>query len=637
MFDKNYFVTDKKDKKNFDRSFNVYKHWLLALVKETRNLSIKEYIKLVNDKSKVVDDIENKYSLLSNIKKTDDVLSLSKYMSQVQTEFFSPLSQSKDYYDFIESLVTENELEVEIKSRYLKSFENSGFNLPVDKQAELNKLKEELNLETIKYSENIIKSKKEWKRNVPESILNVLSEKELSYLIETDGKKYLIFNQNTLHDILSESKIDWLRKAAYEALKYPASAISNYDNTETTKTILRLKKNISSILGYEYFTELALDKRMATSYEEITGFLSKIEDKVKHLAKQESDALNEFALKEFNLEKINKWDRSFYGTIKKEKLLNYKYKMECPYFPEKVVFKGVFDLITELFGFTFEKDTETFILPYDDTECYKVYDNDKFKAYLIVDMYERPEKEQGAWVSTLEPVLKDKPGLISLCCNINKNEVGLDIGSINTLLHEMGHAIHNFSSDSEYSNFAGTNSFSRDAVEIPSQMLEQFAYNRDFIKSMSSHYETQEKIPDSMVDSIIQSKNYNIGSHYSRQLVFALFDINLYHDFDGDILEYYKKLSNSILPIEVDEDTNFPNTFSHIFSGGYSAGYYGYMWADIYSVDAYLHLLEKPKENALRFKNEFLKKGSSLLPKELYQNFKKEDVNINDFFRYYNV
>ena len=637
MFDKNYFVINKEDKENFDKSFSKYKYWFLSFVKNTRNITLKEYIKLTDEKYKIVGDIENKYSLLSNIKKTDEFLELDKHISQVRMEFFSPLSQNKDYYDFVESLITENELEVEIKSRYMKSFENSGFNLSKEEQDKLNKLKEELNLETIKYNENIIKSKKEWKKKIPSNVVSLLSKKELSYCIEIEDQFYLIFNQNTLYDILAESKVDWFRKVAYEALKYPASAASNYDNTETTKTILKLKKEIASILGYKNYTELALDRRMAKSYEEITEFLSKIESKVKHLAKEESESLNDFALKEFDLDKINKWDRSFYGTIKKEKLLNYKYKMECPYFPEKSVFEGVFDLVTELFGFTFVKDTETFILPYDDTECYKVYDKDKFKAYLIVDMYERPEKENGAWVSTLEPVLKDKPGLISLCCNINKKEVGLEISDVNTLLHEMGHAIHNFSSDSEYSNFAGTNSFSRDAVEIPSQMLEQFAYNRDFIKRISSHYQTQEKIPDSMVDSIIQSKNYNIGGHYSRQLLFALFDINLYHDFNGDILEYYRELSNSILPIEVDEDTNFPNTFSHIFSGGYSAGYYGYMWADIYSIDAYLHILNNPKENALKFKDEFLKKGSSLLPKELYNNFKSEDVNINDFFKYYNV
>lgn len=197
MFDKNYFVINKEDKENFDKSFSKYKYWFLSFVKNTRNITLKEYIKLTDEKYKIVGDIENKYSLLSNIKKTDEVLELDKHISQVRMEFFSPLSQNKDYYDFVESLITENELEVEIKSRYMKSFENSGFNLSKEEQDKLNKLKEELNLETIKYNENIIKSKKEWKKKIPSNVVSLLSKKELSYCIEIEDQFYLIFNQNT--------------------------------------------------------------------------------------------------------------------------------------------------------------------------------------------------------------------------------------------------------------------------------------------------------------------------------------------------------------------------------------------------------------------------------------------------------
>jgi len=639
MFNKEYFVAKENDLEIFTNEFEKYKEWFLNYIKENKGITVKKFLEddQLNSKSPDNTNIGNKYFLLSSIKQSDKVNEIYKEINKIYNDFYSPLGQNKEYFDFIKSLIPENKLEEEIKYRYLKMCENSGFSLPEADQKRLNEIKEELNLKSVDFNENIVKSKKDWKFKIDEKLKEELSDLELKYCTELNGELFLSYNQGAFQDILTKSNSEKLRKVVYEAMKYPASEKSNYNNKETTNKILSLKKEYAKILGHKRYTDLALDRRMASSYEEISSFLNKIKDKVKPLAKKESKSLDDFVLNEFKISNLQKWDRAFYEAIKKEKTLNYKYKMECEYFPEEKVFKGVFDLVTKLFGFTFILDKESFILPYEDTLCFRVYEKDKLKAYLIVDMYERDAKDYGAWVSCLEPVMKDEPGLISLCCTVNKKEVGLKIDDINTFLHEMGHAIHHFSSESEYSSFSGTNGFARDAVEIPSQMLEQFSYNKKFLKEISCHYKTEDKISDSMLDILISLKNYNIGSHYSRQLVFALYDLNLYHDFTGDIFDYYKKVANEILPLNVDEDTNFPNTFSHIFSGGYSAGYYGYMWADVYSIDAYLHILNDEISNANKFKEEFLRKGSSVSPKNLYLNFKEKDVNIDDFFSYYGV
>lgn len=639
MFDKNYFVVCQSDKGVFDNAYQEYKNWFSDFIKVSRGLNVKDYDDLVDEKSKTIDLMFNKYGLLSNIKNTDEVSDMYKHMINVHNEFSLPLGQNKDYYELNLSLTTKNELEEEIKSLKMKSFEISGFNLPVESQEKLNKLKKELSDISIDYSENIIKSKKDFKHKISKDFYDKLTESEKQTSKMFDDEYYIVYNQNVFYDIMTNSENRELREIVFNAQKYPASKLSDFDNTEVTKRILEVKKEIASLIGYENYTDFALDRRMAKSYEDIKTFLESIREKVVPLAKQDNDDLNDFVLKNNNIEVLENWDRAFYANVKKEKQLNYKYKSECDYFPLEKVYSGVFNLVSELFGFRFELDKDTFVLPYKDTDCYKVYEGDKLKAYLIVDMYERDDKGSGAWVSSVEPVLSDRPGIVSLCCNINKMNKGVDLSEINTFLHEMGHAIHHFSSNSDYNSFSGTNGFARDAVEIPSQMLEQFAYNEDFLLNISSHVETNEKLPNSILKSLLKSKNYNIGSHYARQLVFALFDIEIYSNHIEDIFEFYKTLNNSILPNKITEDdfVNFPNQFGHIFSGGYSSGYYGYMWADIFSVDAYLHILKNPKENAMKFKNEFLSKGSSIKPSELYKRFKEDDVNISDFFDYYKV
>lgn len=637
MYSKDYFVEKESDLEDFKRELSIYKSWYEQYIKENKSVPIVDFVKLSSQAYSPLEKLFNKYSYLSSVKNTDEVAATFEEMITEYQKFANPLGQSQENYDFTNSLTTKNKVEETLKERYLKSFKDSGLNLDKSSQEKLNEFKEQLSKVSLKYGENIIKSKKEWFFVLNDELKAELEKDDLELFKEKDGKSVLEYNQNAMGDALVKSKSSNLRKVIFDAFKYPASSKSNFDNTELTAEILNLKQSIAKILGYNYYTELALKDRMAGSYETVSNFLEKIKDKMVPLAEKEYQQLNSFIKNEYGLENVEKWDRSFYANLKKEKELNYEFNMERPYFPKEKVFDGVYSLITKLFGFTFVKDEDAFELPYEDTECYRVYEGNVLKAYLIVDMYERPLKSSGAWVSGMSGVTKDNVGLIGLCCNINKKDKGLDISEINTLLHELGHSVHHFSSKVDFEDMAGTSGMARDAVEIPSQMLEQYAYNRDFIESISGHIETNKKIPSEMLDSIIKSKNYGIGGHYARQLVFALFDINIYHDFNGDVTEFYKKIANEILPVKVDDDTNFPNTFSHIFDGGYSAGYYGYMWADIYSIDAYSYVIENENKNSKLFKNEFLSKGSSEDAKEIYEKFRNKEVDENNFFKYYGL
>jgi len=637
MYSKDFFVVKDTDFEDFKNALVKYKDWLLSYIESDKGVTISKFIEDNNNQYEAIDVIFNKYGYLSSVKNTDEVAETFKEMISEYEQFANPLGQNQKYFEFTESLVTESDVDVRLKERYLKSFKDSGLNLDKESQLKLNNLRELLSKAGLEYNENIINSKKEWSYELTPEIKTELTEDELSLFEEVDNKLVLKYNQNAMGDILVKSKSSAFKKIIYDAFNYPASSKSNFDNTEVTKEILRLKQEIAQILGYKYYTELALKDRMAGSFETVSSFLDSIKEKVKPLALNEFNQLNDFIKNEHGKDSVEKWERSYYANLKKEKELKYEFNMERPFFPQDKVFEGVYSLINKLFGFNFVKDTETFELPYEDTECYRVYEGETLKAYLIVDMYERPLKSAGAWVSGMNTVTDSNVGLIALCCNINKKDVGLDISEINTLLHEFGHAVHHFSSKVKFNDMAGTSGMARDAVEIPSQMLEQYAYNRDYLKSLSSHFETGAGISEDMLDAIIKSKDYNIGSHYSRQLVFASFDINVYHDFKGDIADFYKSIANGILPMNVDSETNFTNTFTHIFGGGYSAGYYGYMWADVYSIDAYMHVLDNELENASTFKKEFLEKGSSVDAKELYKAFRGQDVSLDKFLSYYNI
>lgn len=638
MINKNYFVINEKDKDNFDHFFNIYKNELMNIIKENNQKDFESFSQTIDVLIEPVEAILNKYSLLDNIKKSKEVSELYEYMNEQLQDFFSPLMQNKDYYELIKKLNVKDFYDNVAKDKILKAFEKKGFLLSEIEREKLNENSKLLMKKTMLFSDNIVNSKKEWVYVLTEDLKTTLNDKELSYFDQQGNELILKYKDNDFNKILQESSNSNFKKIIYDAINYPASPNSNYDNTQLLNGILNLRKERANILGKSNFSKLVLEDRMAKESDNVIDFLTKMHDVMYPVSVKEHDTLIEYAENVLKFKNIQPYDYAYVSTKYKESKFNYINDSERVYFNVDVVYKGCFDLAEKLFGFTFKKNNNIFKLPYEDTDCYEVFNNGVLRGYMIVDLYERSDKIQGAWVSGLEIPTDDKLGIISLNCNFNKNEIGLNIGEINTLLHELGHALHNFSSIVKYSSQGGVNGIAWDAVEIPSQMLEQFAYDKDFIKKISWDNKTNQPIPDQLLNSLIEMKNYRIGSHYVRQICFGLFDINIHNDFDNskNISEYYKELTNQLSPVKAREDSYFPNTFTHVFAGGYASGYYGYMWADIYSIDAYLHIKEDLM-NAIKFKTEFLAHGSSKEALELYNNFRGEAVQTEKFLNYYNL
>lgn len=638
MFNKDYFVIQADDKEKFDEHFATFKTWYLNHIKpHNYGMSIEEDNKQQTEAIQSIDALINKYNFLDLINKTEHTTTFFQYMIEQFQDFFGPINQSQELFDFTKALTTHDHYDEVVKERALESFAKNGFNLSEADKETFNELKKKITQLKTTFSKNIIDSKKEWKYELTDDIKATLSEKELSQFKEVDGKLVLSFNSNEFSDILTESESSAFRKIIYDSYNFIASANSSFDNTAIIHEIIEIRNKQAELLGEHTYANHTLKNRMGKNFDNVNSFLVSMKEKIQPYAKKDLAELYTFIKEHYNKDSIDRWDIGYYANKKQEHILNYKYNEERQYFPEKEVFEGSFKLIESLFGFTFEKDDNAFNLPYEDTVCYKVFENGVLKSYVVIDLYERPNKNDGAWVSGIIPPTRDSVGLISLNCTFNKKDIGLDISEITTFLHEFGHAIHHFSSSTKYEGLAGTSGMAWDAVEIPSQMLEQFAYNKEFLKGISSHYKTGEKIPDSLIDTLIASKNYGIGGFYTRQLAFALFDINLHNGYTGNITELYKEIANSTLALPVDEGTSFPNTFSHIFSGGYSAGYYGYLWSDLYSINAYSYIIEDQNKNALKFKSEFLTHGSSKPPEELYENFSDKGVDVNKFLNYYGI
>lgn len=279
MFKKDLFQPQANDKETFLAVFESYKTWIYDYIKNNKGITFNQYMKESEVQSKAMSDIFLRYNYLSNVKKTDEVSELYEFMVTEYEKYSDPFSQDPIHYEFIKSLVTENETEDRLKKRYIEAFEKSGIDLPKDKQDELNAISQELSTAQMLFSKNLIDSKKEWSYVLTPEVKATLSEKDLESFKEIDGQLVMKFNQNAMGDIMVKSPSDELKKVIYESSGYPGSPRSNFDNTEVTKNILNLKQRIATIMGYKSYTEMALEDRMAPTYDVVTNFLGRIKEK----------------------------------------------------------------------------------------------------------------------------------------------------------------------------------------------------------------------------------------------------------------------------------------------------------------------------------------------------------------------
>ena len=420
------------------------------------------------------------------------------------------------------------------------------------------------------------------------------------------------------------------------AISFGKKAFQNneYNNEEITKKIIALRHERSNLLGYETHAHFVLEERMAQNPTTVLTFLNDILEKAKPAAKKEFDQLAAFAKELDGIEQLEKWDSAYYSEKLKQKLFNLDDEILKPYFKLENVLNGAFTIAEKLFGITFNEvfDIDKY---HSDVQTFEVLDENKnLVAIFYTDFFPRKGKRNGAWMTSFKPQyskegINERPH-VSNVCNFTPPTATkpslLTFNEVTTLFHEFGHGLHGILANTTYPSLSGTSVF-WDFVELPSQIMENWCYEPEALALFAKHYETGEIIPQEYVEKIKESASFLEGMSTLRQLSFGLLDME-YHGKNQQIdnINAFEKQAMGDTSLFPDVAENCMSvSFSHIFQGGYSAGYYSYKWAEVLDADAFAYFQEKGifnTEVATKFKDNVLSKGGTEHPMTLYTNFR---------------
>lgn len=551
-------------------------------------------------------------------------------------------SKVKQVYDRRDDIPLTAEQRMLLDKTY-KSFIRSGALLEGAEKEEFRKISEELSLLSIKYNRNVLTEQNAY-------TLNVRNKKDLAglpkYAIDAAreeakarGEKGWTFTLQypSFGPFMMYAENRDLREQMWRAYNSVANHNNENDNKEIAKRIANLRLRMAQLLGYSSYAEYALEERMAQNPATVDKFLADLLEASMPFAKKDLAQVQEYANKNGFLGDLQRWDFSYWS----ERLKNEKYAMDPemmkPYFQLENVKRGIFALADTLYGLKFvENDKIQKYHP--DVMVYEVYDksNDKFMAVVYMDFFPRESKRSGAWMTSFRDEYKTAEGkevrpLIQMVCNFTKPTKKepslLTFDEVNTFLHEFGHCLHGILAEGTYSSVTGTSVY-RDFVELPSQIMENFATEKQFLDMFAVHYKTGEKIPQELIDKLTDSEKYLAGWLSVRQLFLGMIDMQWHtitEPYEGDVIALEDKVSQKAELLPKVDGALMSTSFGHIFSGGYAAGYYGYKWAEVLDADAFSLFQEKGifnKEVSTSFRNNILSKGAKKHPMELYKAFR---------------
>ncbi|MEZ4815763.1 MAG: M3 family metallopeptidase [Bdellovibrionota bacterium] len=533
-----------------------------------------------------------------------------------------------------------------------RSFVQNGVNLPEDKKTLLRKIDEELGLLSLKFSENLVKETAAFKMLVAdEADLKGLPDREVEAAkqkAESQGLKGWLFTLDapTYVSFVTYAEKRELREKMWRA--YASRGLSKeFDNREMTARIAELRQQRAELLGFQSHASYVLKERMAKNPETVLAFIKRIIEVAKPKAEKELEQIKEFAKAEGYPSPLKAWDLSFLSEKYKKKHLDFDEEELRPYFKLENVISGLFTHATKLFGITFKQRTD--IPPFHpENKIFELSDADgSYLGLLYMDLFPRAEKRPGAWMGTFRGQgttlgKKRRPHVMNVC-NFTKPTSTkpslISFGEVETLFHEFGHALHELLSDCEVKGLAGTN-VHWDFVELPSQIQENWVNHPEGLKLVASHYETGAAMPQDLVDKIAKSKKFLAAMASLRQAQLALLDMTWHHvaKIQGpvDIEDFERKTLGPIAILEKEPGTAISTSFAHIFSGGYSSGYYSYKWAEVLDADAFEYFLENGIYNqdvAKKFRAEVLSRGNSEDPELLYEKFRGRKPDPNALFR----
>ena len=582
-----------------------------------------------------------------------EIQQIAQELSPVLSEFYNDITLNEELFKKVKSVnVRKESLSLSVESSKLleetyKGFIRNGANLDAEAKTVFRETTRELSTLTLKFEENLLDDTNACQ-------LHLTNEEELNGLpvfvreaasLEAKSRNL----QGWVFTLKAPSYMAFmkyadnrkLREELYRAFGSRCFHDNEKDNQTIIKRITELRLKMAKLLGYDTYARYVLENRMAETPERVNRFLQEMLEASVPVAREEYAEVQEFARRQDAGFILQRWDWSYYAEKLKLEKYDISDEITKPYFRLEKVESSIFDLIGRLYGLNF-KTTDNIPVYHPDVKTYEIYDhNDRFLALLYLDYFPREGKQGGAWMTNyLEQHKKgsgDNRPHVSLVFNFTKPTETkpslLTYDELRTFLHEFGHGLHSMLSECSYWSLSGTNVY-RDFVELPSQIMENWGEEKEWLDQVAVHYETGEKMPVEMIDKIIQSRNFNNGYAFVRQLSFGFNDMawhSLKQPYKGAVVDFEK---NAMIPTELFPEVEgccFSTGFHHIFGGGYAAGYYGYKWAEVLDADAFSLFKQNgifDRKTAQSFRDNILSKGGTEHPRELYKRFRGQEPSI---------
>ncbi|MDA0272232.1 MAG: M3 family metallopeptidase, partial [Proteobacteria bacterium] len=607
---------------------------------ETRPYSYESVVKAQENLEDRLQQAWSPVSHLNSVMNSAELRDAHTACLSMITDYYTEVGQNRPLFEAYQAIAESTEYDSlpqarrKVLDNALRDFRLSGVDLPESEQVRFSELSREISGLNSTFNNNVLDATQAWQKliakksglpGVPDNALasmqkNAVEKALQGYLLALDAPCYLA--------IMTYCDDRTLRQELYTAFGTRASNMGpnagEFDNSDVMHALLSARLEQAKLLGFENFAELSVARKMARSTEEVLGFLDNLAEKSKAFAQKDVETLVAYATENGGPEDLKPWDVPYYAEKLKKAAFDISEEELRPYFPAPAVLKGMFEVVRRLFDIDVVRSDEMPVW-HEDVLTYEIKKDGVSIARFYFDLYARANKRGGAWMDDCRVRRLDDSGSLQLpvaylTCNftgpVGDDPALLSHNEVVTLFHEFGHGLHHMLTRIDAAAVSGINGVAWDAVELPSQFMENFCWQAESLSFISGHYQTGESLPEDMLDKLLKAKNYNAAMMMVRQLEFGLFDFRLHAGFDPDeenqvqrILDQVRQEVAVILP---PAEYAFQHGFSHIFGGGYAAGYYSYKWAEVLSADAFAKFLEDGifnRQTGDKFLSTILEKG----------------------------
>ena len=643
-------IKDEHFKPAFIEAIQINRNEIDAITNNTEAPTFQNTIAALDYSGQQLDRISSVFFNLNSAETSEAIQKIAQEVSPLLTAFSNDVTLNETLFERIKSIYAQkDDLDLSVEEKTLlekkyKSFARNGANLPEDKKSRLREIDTALAKLKLSFGENILAETNSYELHltnegdlagVPASSKEAFAAEAASrdkegWVVTLDYPSYIPF--------MKYADNRELRKELSLAFGSKAFKGNEYDNQKNVIEIVNLRHERAQLLGYDTHAHFVLEERMAQTPAKVKDFLNELLEKAKPAAEREFAQLENFAKTQDGIDALQKWDGSYYSEKLKKELFNLDDEQLKPYFKLENVINGVFEVATRLFGLQFEQVTDVDVY-HKDVKTYRVTDVDSnYISLFYADFHPRKGKRGGAWMTSfkgqkIENGVNERPH-ISNVCNFTPSTPSkpslLTFNEVTTLFHEFGHGLHGMLANTTYPSLSGTSVY-WDFVELPSQVLENWCYEKEALELFATHYETGEVIPMELVQKIKDAATFQEGMQTLRQLSFGLLDMS-WHGQDPsnitDVKAFEKEAFGNTALYPDTPETCMSTAFAHIFQGGYSSGYYSYKWAEVLDADAFEYFKEQGifnKDVATKFKDHVLSKGGTEDPMTLYKRFRGQE------------